>query len=375
MKKGKYILVIVSIFFITLFTKSGEILAHVEKTYFLQGKVGDRNIFVKIQCYDEFSNRNMFYFFEDEKKDQFFKGVFHGETWRFSPEINNSENNSESVITEKKNGCWTGYWQDNTGKYFNIELKPIGEIPKSSFTYLSAQKELDPYESYKFSLIHLYKVKTEKRTKDLSIDWYKENESGISFFRLRDPSKNTNRDSLNLALENIQLSLIQEDLHFDADKKNNTIKTEILFLNQQLISFKISRTTIFKTKNPYISQQLQTLDLHNARQIGLEEILWFGKKTEKLAPEDIQNIYEYRKAIFAPKLFSILKALYPDKMKMDTCELNKIETWTVPSFALTKKGIALGFFAPGACSILDWAIVPFKNLTPYLEKKYRLISL
>ncbi len=68
----------------------------------------------------------------------------------------------------------------------------------------------------------------------------------------------------------------------------------------------------------------------------------------------------------------MLKTLYPDKMKNTLCELNKVETWVIPAYALTKKGLLFGFFPSGNCSIQDWAIIPFKNITPYLEKKYSL---
>jgi len=101
--------------------------------------------------------------------------------------------------------------------------------------------------------------------------------------------------------------------------------------------------------------------------------VWFGKKTDKKpSTSDVQKIYEYRKYVFAPKIFSMLKTLYPDKMKNTVCGLNKVDTWAVPAYAVTKKGLLVGFFPSGNCSILDWAIIPYKSLTPYLEKKYSL---
>lgn len=100
------------------------------------------------------------------------------------------------------------------------------------------------------------------------------------------------------------------------------------------------------------------------------------KKTDKKpSADDVQATYEYRKYVFASKIFSMLQRLYPDKMKNTACGLNKVDTWAVPAYALTKKGLLLGFFPSGNCSILDWAIIPYKSLTPYLEKKYSLSAL
>jgi hypothetical protein len=376
----KYILVFVLAYFAPSFMKSGELLAHISKIIYLQGKVGERTLVLKMMCYDESPIRDMTYFFENAKKDCFFKGKITGNAWRFYPESATgneaSENKEELLIAESKNGLWKGYWQDSSGKKINVNLNPITSIPVSKFNYFAQMNDLDSYDAYKISKINLAKGKTDKTLKTVSIDWFLEKESGISFFRLHSLNKKLKVDSLNVALETMHLAIIQNCLRLRPDIKKLNVSTEILCLTKDLISFKIISNSVSKAQNPSKSQKLVTLDIKSGKQIDLESLVWFGKKTDKKpSADDVQATYEYRKYVFASKIFSMLQRLYPDKMKNTACGLNKVDTWAVPAYALTKKGLLLGFFPSGNCSILDWAIIPYKSLTPYLEKKYSLSAL
>ncbi|MGQ7945365.1 hypothetical protein [Flavobacterium sp. WC2509] len=376
----KYILVFVLAYFAPSFMKSGEVLAHISKILYLQGKVGERTLVVKMLCYDESPIRDMTYFFDDAKKDCFFKGRIMGNAWRFYSEpvtgTEAPESKEELLIAENKNGSYKGYWLDVAGKKINVNLNPITNVPTSKFNYFSQNNDLDLYDAYKISKVNLTKGKTEKTLKNVSIDWFKEKESGVSFFRLRSLNKKLKVDSLNIALENMHLSLLLNYFRSRTERKELKVSTEILYLTKDLISFKILSSSASKTQNSPKSQQLAVLSIKSGKQIDLESIVWFGKKTDKRpSANDVQETYEYRKYIFASKIFSILKTLYPEKMKNTACGLNKAETWAVPSYAMTKKGLLLGFFPSGSCNILDWAIIPYKSLTPYLEKKYSLSAM
>ena len=379
-KEMKYILVFVLAYFAPSFMKSGELLAHISKIIYLQGKVGERTLVIKMMCYDESPMRDMTYFFDDAKKDSFLKGRIMGNAWRFYSEslaINQApENKEELLIAESKNGSWKGYWIDSTAKKINVILNPISSIPVSKFNYFSQTNDLDSYDAYKISKINLTKGKTEQKLKNVAIDWYLEKESGVPFFRLRSLNKKLKVDSLNVALETMQLALIQNYFHLNPGRKGLKVSAEILYLTKDLISFKVISNSVFKAQNSFKSQQLVVLDIQTGKQIDLESLVWFGKKTDKKpSANDVQKTYEYRKYVFASKIFSMLKRLYPDKMKNTACGLNKVESWAVPAYAVTKKGLLLGFFPSGNCSILDWAIIPYKSLTPYLEKKYSLNAL
>ncbi len=238
----RYIVVFVVAYFAPSFMKSGELLAHISKIIYLQGKVGERTLVIKMMCYDESPVRDMTYFFEDAKKDIFFKGRIMGNAWRFYSENVPGEarkTNEELLIAESKNGFWKGYWIDNTNKKINVNLNPITSIPVSKFNYFSQMNDLDLYDAFKISKINLTKGKTDKTLKNVSIDWFLEKESGISFFRLRSLNNKLKVDSLNEALEIMNLSLIQNYFRPNPGLKELNFSTEILYLTKDLISFKI----------------------------------------------------------------------------------------------------------------------------------------
>ena len=371
MKNRSLILVFIIAFFVSSFTQSGELLAHVDKMIYLQGKIGERTLILKIKCYDESTVRYMNYYFEDEKMDHYLEGNLIGNVWQFNS-VDNQKEGKNLVIKEDKNGIWKGFWREGSNKKTDIILNPIVINPDSKYNSYSKNKELDPYDSYKISIIDLAKVKTEKVSKNFSLDWYSEKESGISFFRLHNENKKTKLDSINSTLEALQLSIIHDYFRYNPNRNSLNIQSEILYLNEELISFEIISDNTFTIQNPIKSQQLFTVSLRNGQAIDLESILWFDEKNTKPAANEIMETYEYRKKVFAPKVFSILNELYPEKMKTSSCDLDKVITWALPNFAITKQGLLFCFTNSATCNLLDWAIIPYGKLAPYLEKKYKL---
>ncbi len=371
MKNRTLILVFIIAFFVSSFTKSGDLWAHIDKMLYLQGKIGERTLLLKIKCYDESTVRYMNYYFEDEKTDHYLEGNLIGNVWQFNS-IDNQNKEINLVIKEDKNGSWKGFWREGSNKKINIILNPIAINLDSKYNFYSKNRELDPYDAYKISIIDLAKIRTEKISKNFSLDWYSEKESGISFFRLHNENKKTNCDSINNVLESLQLSLIHDYFLFNPNRNSLNIQSEILYLNEELISFKIISNNTLKTQNTVKSQQLFTLSLQNGEPIDLESILWFDEKNTKPEANEIMETYEYRKKVFAPKVFSILNELYPEKMKTSNCDLDKVITWALPNFAITKQGLLFCFTNSTICNFLDWAIIPYKKLAPYLEKKYQL---
>ncbi|RVT80050.1 hypothetical protein EOD40_02765 [Flavobacterium sufflavum] len=371
MKNISPILVFIIAFFVSSFTKSGELLAHVDKMLYLKGKIEDKSIIIKIKCYDESTVRYMNYYFEDDKIDHYLEGNLIGNAWQFNS-IDNQNAEINLVIKEDKNGIWKGFWREGSNKKIDLILNPIFANPDSKYYSYSQSKELDLYDAYKISIVDLTKTKTEKVSKNFTLDWYLEKQSGIAFFRLHNENKKTSCDSINNVLETLQLSLIQDYYRFNPNRNGLNIESEILYLNENLISFKIISNTTFKTQNPVKVQQLLCLKLQNGQQIDLESIVWFDEKNPKPEANDVSQTYEYRKKVFAPKVFSILNELYPQQMQTSDCNLNKETTWAIPNFILTEKGIQFSFSNSANCSLMDWAIIPYEKLASFLEKKYQL---
>lgn len=370
MKKPTSHLILIFIFFISSFTGGAKIEAHVDKTYFLQGKVDEKTIVIKIKCYFESPVRYLNYFFVEEKRDNYLEGNLTGNAWNFTSTDNQQERNL--VIREEKDGSWKGFWREGADKKINLILTPIVINSESKYYYYAQNKELDLYDAYKISILNLEKTKTEKISKHFTLNWYLEKESNISLFRLESETKKIKLDSMNAILENIQLSLIHTYFQYNPNRESLTFQPQITLLNETLLSFKLISNTILKNQNPIKTQQAFVLNLQNGAPIALEDIIWFDEKNAKPDANAISETYEYRKNLFAPKIVTILSELYPQQMQSNECNVNKEATWAIPNFILTEKGIQFSFSNSASCNLMDWAIIPYEKLTPYLQKKYKI---
>lgn len=371
MEKPTSHLILILIFFISCFTGAAKIAAHVDKTYFLQGKVDEKTIVLKIKCFNESPVRYLNYFFIEEKTDNYLEGNPMGNTWNFTS-TDNQKKEISLVIKEEKDGNWKGSWREGANKKINVILSPIVINTDSKYYSYSQNKELDLYDAYKISILNLEKTKTEKVSKHFTLNWYLEKESNISLFRLESENKKIKPDSINTILENIQLSLIHTYFQYNPNRESLTFQPQITLLNETLISFKLIANTILKNQNPVKTQQAFTLNLQNGQQITLEDIVWFDEKNTKPDANAISETYEYRKKLFAPKIFTILNELYPQQMQSNECNVNKEATWAIPNFILTEKGIQFSFSNSATCNLMDWATIPYEKLRPYLQKKYNL---
>nr|WP_288834434.1 hypothetical protein [uncultured Flavobacterium sp.] len=371
MKKRVIFLIYIIVFFVPSFMKSGEVFAHIEKIFYLKGKINEKSVIVKIKCFDESPVRYMNYFFEDNKKDHYMEGNLFGDVWQFNS-LGEQNGIRTFAIKEDSNGNWNGFWSEDTNKKTNIILKPLILNPDSRYISYIKSKQLDPYDTYKISILNLEKSITEKHHELIALDWYTERESNIRFFRLVSENKQIKLDSINRKLEFIQLSMIQNYFQYNPNRQSLIIQPQIELLNESLISFKLFSNTTLKNQNPITTQQSYVFDIQNGNQITLENIIWFGDKNAILDDNDISQTYEYRKKVFAPKVFRILNELYPQQMKMNECNLNVESTWTIPSFVLTNRGIQFSFSTSVTCNMMEWAIIPYFIISCYLQDSYKL---
>ena len=352
--------------------------AHAEKIYYLHGKVKNRAIAVKMLCFDEMPTRQLFYYFQDEKKDHYLHGKLMAERWTFVPDTSEHSSNDIRIvlsISNKDKTTWSGFWIDSAGRREALILEPIQpDSIRSSYASLPFFQELDPYEKYRLSDIRFTKTKSEKITKNLFVDWYVEQQSGIEFFRLLSNNAHANMDSVNTMLETIHLSLLQKKFGYAPDHKRATIETKILYVTDQLVSFQLFSNVTYTTNKTLQSRQLTTLNVPSGLQVDLEDILWFGDSADKPSEGDLYKIYKYRKRVFAPKIFAILQGLYPEKMASSDCGINNVENWSIVMWGLTKKGIAFGLGKTDTCNVESWAIVPYMKLKDFIDERYRFLK-
>lgn len=369
MKKTVLLLLVIIAFFATSFTRGGLAWAHIDKIIYLQGKVGERNLVLKIKCYNESPIRYLNYYFEEEKMEGYLEGNLIGNAWQFSS-VEKDKEERNLVIKEQENGSWIGFWREGSNPKINLVLKTIVVDPESKFKKYWQEKELDLYDAYKISILKLEKTKTEKISPNFNLDWYQEKESQISLFRLRSENKKLVLDSINTALESLQLSLIQNYFRLNPINEIKDIQAELSYFNEELISFHIVSKVSIKKQEPVIGYQPFNLDLKSGQSIPLESIVWFDPKNPIPPANEVYEVYQYRKNTFAPMVFSLIKKSYPEKLQTSPCELNKEESWVAPDFILTPQGIQFSYPASANCSDMDWAVLPYQTITNFLQKKY-----
>ena len=166
--------------------------------------------------------------------------------------------------------------------------------------------------------------------------------------------------------------MIKEKFKYKPERIAIKNEATILYLTDELLSFQILSTTTFLSLKTVQTKQLITLDIKTGAEVNLEDLIWFDTKENKPQSTDLFKIYQYRKKFFAGKIFDLLNELFPSQMKTDNCGINKVDTWTLPVWSLTKTGVAFSFRASENCGIIDWAIIPYHKLEPFMEKQYHL---
>lgn len=350
---------------------SGNVFAHIERTYFLKGKVGERELAIRMLCYDEIPVRHLSYYFIDEIKDKYLLGKFADNCWNFSAEQSGNLNPSIK-ITDVGNGCWKGFWIEPSGKMVDLFLKPlVTDSIVTPFGRIQLITEMDVYDQFRLSNISFTETHTQKLGNELICSWMVEKQSGISFFKIKTSNHKYNTNAINATLTNTYIPLLQNFLKKSSEASMQKVSTSITYVNDALLAFKIVIINTGQNRNSY-SNQCFAIDLTSGAQLSLEDLIWLDKNTKKPASDDLYTIYKYRKSTFAPMVFTWLQQLYPEKINTNNCNLNTPDTWCLPIWGLTNKGIALGLNTSEKCDVLNWAILPYQKLTPFLTPKYHL---
>ena len=374
----KYILLLLAIISAS-FVPAGKLFAHLEKAFYLKGKAGAEEIAVKMLSYDETpAVRNIQYFFLHDKRDRYMTGKLVDDSWQFSAVAQDTKSYpvSEGTLNIAANGTnWQGSWTDNRGEKQPVVLTPIpADFIPPQYSHLPLMQQMDPYERYRFSTLRFVETITGLYSDGVKSDWYIEKESGIAFFRLKAYNNDLNTGNINAALEAIHLSLVQKYFAYSPQKNYALPETQLLYLTNELVSFRTVSTSRFLNLTTSQVQLAATLDVANGKKLNPEDLIWFGKTIDKPQAGDFFALFQYRKKVFAPKVFQLLQRLYPEKMKPEHCGINKAESWNLPAWNLTTKGLALGINATDECGTFKWAIIPYESLKPFMEKKYHLLS-
>jgi len=105
-------------------------------------------------------------------------------------------------------------------------------------------------------------------------------------------------------------------------------------------------------------------------------MLHFSKQTYTTENDEWMN---YRSDVFGPRLSALLKKLHPAQMKQQKedaeCDYFNEEWWKFPVAYFTNEGLMICPDFPhvaGACRDPEWSVIPYRELTKYIDPRLKL---
>ncbi len=351
---------------------SQTVLAHREKSYYLQGKIGESFVGVRIDEYESDSYIRIFNI--GELTEKVLPGKIDANSWfEFSTDTNAGGHNFEYIrIHELEGHRWEGEYMDATNISKKIVLSPIiMENLRHPFLEVIKKYEIDPYTALRTKDLEFAPVSEQKISKKGTINWVEDNLAHITFFRIADyPNGSPSLDSINQLLIAKHLKYILEAFTCNDGQGRENFKAsfEVHLLNAALLSFTATiGTDCFNTGMSYVNYN-ETYRIDTAKEVHLEELLYMGPPPLESLKEGSREWTQYRYTVFGPQVLSLLKGLYPQKMETtaaDDCDYADVSGWQFPSWHLSPQGLWLGNKSPMLsynCHEPKWAVLPWKYI-------------
>lgn len=356
--------------------------AHRENTYYLKGKIGDKEVGLRL---DEFGEKCFIRYFDiRDKKDQLLEGdildnnLFKLQSFTYDSTLQQRIMLDSLLIMEVENHHWEGTLFHKNGEISNVNLEPI-VVDSLHHPYEKGIKNYDelrinPFAAYRTIDISFEPLVTQKIGKHFAIQWYRETVSGIHHFRVLPHKKlSISVDSINHFLELEQMKLM--DAKMSCIEEGNQSKfqcsIEVHFLNAHYISYTINiQSDCMGIGNEKITSHYNR-SIKTAKTIMLEDIYWFGEKEKPQMRDGGQNWYTYRYSEFGQKIMSLLLESKPNEMNnaANSCDYKNVKRWQFPTWFLTLEGLYLEgstlMESPKCRDTSSWSTLPWKKIKPY----------
>lgn len=346
----------------------------------LKGTIGKIPIVMQLKVFDD-TVATARYYYETRKMDIELDGKISKDGSIRMVCYNNYEGSfdgkSERFELKKINGHFKGKWV-SLKKTLPVDLAPfsIDSIlhPFRNYARVAGLKKENPLDYVRSAGLSFIKDSTTSKA-GYYLDWYHEKYSRISFPRLR---KETMTEALKKANANLEEIHIFESLSFltctsGIGETEWSSQIDHLFITKEIFSIDLVSSYYCGGAHPDFSFGAYNFDLSTGNLLELDEVLWFGNGTPPNKNTD--KWYRYRDSIFAPKLTSILKQLYPEQMKADNsrdgCDYSDPDVWNFANWYFTEEGLYVGaYFArvSRSCDEPDWSIIPYTIVRKYLPR-------
>lgn len=348
-----------------------------------QGKIGPYSIILQLAYYQKGNLQELYdcsYYYKNQgKKIELTLSEFKSN--RLILGTDKFEYQEEFVLERLNDRSWTGYWQRAKEKKLKVTLTPldINTIKHNMSPYVCDWKENDPL-IYALTSKLEFKQNAISYSGKFSIYWYKDNLTGMSFFRL-----GKTHTVLNNLLLMTHLELIKDyidNLRCDGDEDE---VFEINCIGDSLLSYYNSKGICYRpgAAHPFLGYDVGTIDIKNEKLIEFDELFNFTNKVLPSRNKNWKEWIKYREKIVAPTIVDLLRQ--SNKELKDTpknyervddgaCYYLTNEIWqNLDGWNLSKEGLIIRYFEPargyGPC--MNWFTIPFTYLTPFINPKYQ----
>lgn len=356
--------------------------AHREQSYFLQGHLYGKAIGLQI---DEFDDVCFAHFFEEDNLfDRVLEGTILGDSvfnfymYQIDSITNNRIAIAQLEVKQLEEHKWYGTWSQEGKPEQNVVLNPINiDSLQHPYTDVIKRYNMSSYSALRLMQVSFKKGKPKKTKSGIKVQPISDPQSGINLFLLESQrTHGVQTDSINLFLKYQILKEIDAYYNCSTLEGKGIYKTsfKLHFVNPYLLSYAYTIESSCYGGAARINTEQVCLSMENATSIPLEKLIWFSDKPFNNLTEGEYKWFQYRYNIFAPKIYEMLKLLYPNKIASnDECSVDAEEFWQVPKWYISGKGINLQASSNYTTTCKkDWFLIPFKELTPYASKVYGL---
>lgn len=364
----KYILVICCLF-LTLPAKAQD------KTYYLQGSIGNYPIAMRITCYNDTDCAGSRYYYRKTMKDIVLDGEKKGNHFTIGTSKYNEDAHEMFDLQQQADQSFTGTWSSGKKK-LPVKLQAINTASISNpFKSIKIEKDLldDPYEYLRATSLGFVKDSVTKQG-NKELVWFHEKASAVSFFRLGNGFSPLQLQKTNAQLDQVHLESALSQLSCSGPWGGSIDFTvHIGYLDENLLGFDIFSSWDCGGAHPDFGGKGYLLELNTGHRFDIDDILAFDASVTTEARSGFDAFSKYRGDFFAPKLLALMDKAhhFKEPKSDDDCSYTEAELWVFPAWQYSTEGIS---FIPGFPRVMraceEPFLLTFEQLKAYRNPKF-----
>ncbi len=349
------------------------------------GKIGKFSIYLQVDPPGENGEVYGRYFYNSACVDIPFEGTKSGAKMTlYAGSFFKEKEQKERFNLVLKGGSLSGTWTNN-GKSLKVALKAMNENaiahPFKKNPLVKENTYFTGYEHARSSLASFVALDSFTNLKNgIQLQWYKEKHWNSVLFRITKGLPQATMTWVNNYMENEQLGEFcgRGSCGFGEELEYSTDLTEY-FVNTDFLSTNILTGYYCGGAHPDFGSQKTILDLKNLRELTTEDILLFDGVVDRKSDDDYNEAwFDYREDTYGPMITELLKAAYPEKFTTEgneeECVYDDPSVWSLSDVMITEDGLFFGAYfyrAARMCDDPEWSVLPFSQLSEYLNPVYK----